>query len=92
MRIFALTLLAIGAVFVHRPAEAADPFLRRTATVRAVEQVGPADERVAEVVVLVMTASKAGTRRSSVLWTRPAAMVRQRAETAGCSPPSSATG
>ena len=42
MRLLALTLLAIGAVFVHRPAEAADPFLRRTATVRAVEQVGPA--------------------------------------------------
>jgi serine protease Do len=39
MRTLALALLATGALFVHRPAEAADPFLRRTATVRFVPRV-----------------------------------------------------
>ena len=41
-RALAIALLAGGAAVVHGPAEAADPFLRRTPTVRAVEQVGPA--------------------------------------------------
>ncbi len=42
LRVLAVSLLAAGAAVVHGPAEAADPFLRRTPTVRAVEQVGPA--------------------------------------------------
>ena len=42
LRLLAVALLAAGSGLVQRPAEAADPFLRRTPTVRAVEQVGPA--------------------------------------------------